>query len=326
MRLVAPYTKRTFARAIAMPNLSPPVSNLQQCLTYKQRLSTATDLQMLMTLYLTDQTTSQMITEAKPDTNAYGEVFGAKLYPRGTTTHSSLGVSDPLKLIPVFETMAEQQLPLLIHGETADETVDIYDRENVFTDQVFIPLRERVPTLKIIFEHITTATTVQAVLNYANTAATITPHHLYYTRSALFENGLRPHRYCLPLAKREHDRQALIAIASSGNPQFFAGTDSAPHTIDSKHSDCGCAGIFNAPCALETYAEIFEQMEALDKLEAFTALNGAGFYNIPTNTKKITLVKEPWKMPKTISDNTHTIVPFRADETINWQVPKNTHA
>ena len=321
MRQVAPYTANGFARAIAMPNLSPPVKTLQECTAYHQQLAAAmAHCKPLMTLYLTDETKAQTIKEVKPDPNTYSIVFGAKLYPQHATTNTSAGVSDPLKLMPIFETMAKQQLPLLVHGEVADKNTDIYDREKVFIDQIFIPLRERIPSLKIVFEHITSKEAIAAVLNYDNTAATITPHHLHYNRSDLFDQGLHPHRYYLPLSKREDDRQALIEIACSGDSHFFAGTDSAPHTIDAKQSACGCAGIFNAPCAVETYTEIFEQMKKLKNLETFMSLNGARFYGLEPNTQKLTLVKQAWQMPAVIGTDAHRIIPFRAEETISWRI------
>ena len=320
MRLVTSYTSRVFSRAIAMPNLSPPITTAVQCANYRTKLvaAGAAGFNPLMTLYLTDETTADTIRTAKPDPENYDIVFGAKLYPHLATTNAQHGLTDPLQLLPVFETMQEQKLPLLIHGEISDDDSDIYDREKIFIDQVLQPIRHHCPTLKIVFEHITSREAVNIIYEDPNTAATITPHHLLYNRNALFESGLRPDRYCLPLAKREADRTALIEAACSENPRFFAGTDSAPHLVGDKHTACGCAGIFNAPCALETYTEIFEQNHALHQLEAFVSLNGATFYNVASNTEKITLMKKSWQMPDTITDGSNTIIPFRAGETITW--------
>ena len=329
MRLVAGYSAKIFARAIAMPNLSPPVTTVQHCLEYQQRLAqcTSKNFTPLMTLYLTETTSPQTIADAKPDATDYAHIFGAKLYPYATTTNAEYGVKNPLALMPVFDKMAQHNLPLLVHGEVTAPDIDIYDREKAFIDLILIPIQKEFPTLKIIFEHITTQEAVSFVQNTNNIAATITPHHLYYNRNALFDQGLRPHRYCLPLAKREADRLALIDAAGSGNAKFFLGTDSAPHLIRDKHRDCGCAGIFNAPCALETYVEIFEEMNALHQLEKFAALNGANFYGIAPNTQKITLRKQPWIMPEKIghdgNNTTDIIVPFRAGETIKWQYIEN---
>ena len=326
---VGPYTTKVFARAIIMPNLAPPITNMQLCLAYRERIRLAlgTDFTPLMTLYLTDTTDVDTIQAAKPDAKRYDHVYGVKLYPYAVTTNAEHGVKNPLALMPVFEAMAEKNLPLLVHGEILDDDIDIYDRESVFIDRVLSPLREKIPSLKIVFEHITTTAAISFVLSSPHTAATITPHHLYYNRNAMFEGGLRPHRYCLPLAKREADRQALLEAACSGDAHFFLGTDSAPHAKTEKESSCGCAGIFNAPCALETYAEIFDSQGALHQLEKFASLNGAAFYGLPINQKTITLQRKTWQPPETIDgDNhhAHTIVPFRAQQDIRWQVCHKT--
>lgn len=325
MRLVAPYTARIFSRAIAMPNLSPPLTDIQQCLEYRQLLAgcTAKNFTPLMTLYLTDTTSPRTIIAAKPDAQNYHYIFGAKLYPYAATTNTDHGVKAPLRLMPVFAAMAKQNLPLLVHGEIVIADVDIYDREKLFIDRVLMPVQKELPELKIVFEHITTREAVAFVSENVNMAATITPHHLLYNRNALFAGGLRPHRYCLPLAKRENDRLALMRAACSGNAKFFLGSDSAPHAVNEKHNSCGCAGIFNAPCALETCAEIFEEMNALDRLEKFVSLNGAGFYGVSPNSEQITLRKQSWTMARKIENAENKgmdgIVPFRAGETIGWR-------
>ncbi len=328
MRLTIPYTAHIFARAIAMPNLLPPITTIPQCLEYKRHLAryATENFTPLMTLYLTDTISTQTIVSAKPNSDNYNYIFGAKLYPHAATTNAEHGVKDPFALMPIFETMAKQNLPLLVHGEIVAPDIDIYDREVFFIDRILMPIRKEFPTLKIVFEHITTREAIAFVHDSENIAATITPHHLYYNRNALFDKGLRPHRYCLPLAKREDDRLALINAACSGNAKFFLGTDSAPHALKEKHTSCGCAGIFNAPCALETCAEIFEEMNALEQLEKFVSLNGASFYGVALNSEKIVLRKRPWKMAEKIENdenkNTNAIIPFRAGETVSWQYVK----
>lgn len=320
MRLVTPYTAQTFARAIAMPNLNPPLRTVAACRAYAERLRIAggPSFQPLLTLFLHDDMSPDEISLAKPDTDRYDFIYGAKLYPCGATTNTQHGVSNIRGLAPVFAAMEERKLPLLVHAESHDHDVDFYDRESVFIDTELMPLREKFPALKIVVEHITSCHALDFVRSAHHTAATITPHHLLYNRSALFEGGLRPHRHCLPPAKREHDRIALIEAACSGNPRFFCGTDSAPHSEESKLCDHGCAGVFNAPAALATYAEIFENAGALDRLEAFTAINGAQFYNVPVNTERLTLRKKNWRMPEKIKGGTARITPFRAGETLTW--------
>ena len=325
LNVVGKYTARVFRRAIVMPNLDPPITDVKACLAYCQQIQKAVDKPFtpLMTLYLTDATSQQTILEAKPNTDHYGFIYGAKLYPYAVTTNAEHGVRDPWALLPVFETMAEKNLPLLVHGEANAPEIDVYDREHIFIERILAPLREKLPSLKIVLEHITSELAIDFVLTSPNTAATITPHHLYYNRNALFENGLRPHRYCLPLAKRESDRLALVQAACSGDKHFFLGTDSAPHLLAEKQSACGCAGIFNALCAIETCAEIFEQQNALGQLENFVSRNGAQFYGLPLNTETITLQKQTWHIPQKISETCNgrstTIVPFRANESISWK-------
>ncbi len=322
MRFVLPHTTRVFARAIAMPNLAAPLTDTALCSRYRAELRAAAGdgFEPLMTLYLSDTTTPATIADAKPDADTYGEIFGAKLYPRGATTGAEHGVADVTGLYPVFEEMQKRRLPLLLHGESAAPEIDFYDREKTFIAETLAPMRRRFPELKIVLEHITTREAVNFVRSTDNTGATITPHHLLYNRNALFDAGLRPHRYCLPPAQREDDRVALIEAATGGNPRFFAGTDSAPHPLTSKHCDHGCAGVFNAPAALETYAEIFEHAGALDRLEAFTSINGAAFYAVARNQESMTLVKQPWQVPATFAAGDLCVVPFRAGETVTWQV------
>ena len=326
MRLVLPYTAHVFARAIAMPNLSDPLTDVASCLRYFHEITAATTgrLKPLMTLYLHDRTTAATIAKAKPDPGKYDQIFGAKLYPRGATTGAGHGVRNIENLHAVFEEMQRRALPLLLHGESTDANVDFYDRERTFIEKTLVPLRKDFPALKIVLEHITTQEAVSFVHNESNVAATITPHHLLYNRNALFEGGLRPHRHCLPPAQRESHREALIRAATNGAKRFFAGTDSAPHTAETKHCDLGCAGIFNAPAALETYAEIFDRRGALDKLEAFTSINGAGFYGVARNQRHLTLVKRPWRVPETIEAGSLRLIPFRAGETVTWQIAGKT--
>lgn len=287
-------TARHFARAIVMPNLKPPITTTAAAIAYRNRiraqLTSQHDFEPLMTCYLTDVTA--------PDDLAAGAREGvftaAKLYPAGATTNSAAGVTDVSRLDHVFETMTKIGLPLLVHGEVVDHTVDVFDREAVFIERVMEPLRARHPQLKIVFEHITTSDAA-AYVGEADPrllAATVTPHHLLLNRSAMFEGGIRPHLYCLPVIKRESHRVALIKAVCSGDAHFFLGTDSAPHVIASKESDCGCAGIYNAPVALAAYAEVFAAQNALDKLEAFASRNGPAFYGLPVNTRNITLTRD----------------------------------
>ena len=322
MAAVLPHTARRFARAIIMPNLKPPVTTTEQALDYRQRILAAIPegvrFSPLMTLYLTEQTPVEEIVRAKRS----GQVFAVKLYPAGATTHSDAGVRDVERVLPVLEKMAELGLPLLIHGEVTDPRVDVFDREARFIDRILAPLLERLPQLKVVLEHITTREAVEFVSTAGdNLAATITVHHLLLNRNALFSGGIRPHHYCLPVLKRETHREALIAAATSGSPRFFLGTDSAPHPRHTKESGCGCAGIYTAHAAIELYAEVFEQAGALDRLEGFASRFGADFYGLPRNRETITLIKEPWHVPRHYPLGAGTaVVPLRAGERVGWRL------
>ena len=320
LEAVLPATVNSFRRAIVMPNLVPPVTDVDMAMSYRQDILNACpgdcDFEALMTLYLTDHT--------KPaDVKAVAEslyVHAFKLYPAGATTNSESGVTSLPDLMPTLEAMAEYQVPLLIHGEATDTDVDVFDREAVFIDHVLSPLLEAVPALKVVFEHLTTRQGVEFVLDAGdNVAATLTAHHLVYNRNAMFDKGIRPHHYCLPVLKRETHRQALIAAAISGNRKFFLGTDSAPHDRVLKESACGCAGMYSAPVALELYAQVFEDNDALDKLEAFASLNGPGFYGLNINAEQITLKKESWQVPSLIKAGSEELVPLCAGEILHWQ-------
>jgi len=321
MQAVLPDTARQFARAIVMPNLKPPVTTTGQAQAYRSRiltsLPTSSRFRPLMTLYLTDNTTAKEIQYAIRS----GAVYAVKLYPAGATTNSDAGVTDIRKAYPALEEMQRCGMPLLVHGEVTDPAVDIFDREAVFIERVMIPLLRDLPELRVVFEHITTHDAVQFVTDAPdNVAATITAHHLLYNRNALFSGGLRPHLFCLPVLKREAHREALGKAASSGNPKFFLGTDSAPHAQHTKESACGCAGIYTAHAAIELYAEAFEQLGALDKLEGFASFHGADFYRLPRNTSKITLRKESWQVPGSLAFGEHLLVPLRAGELISWKM------
>jgi len=321
MQAVLPDTARRFGRAIVMPNLRPPVTTTELALAYRQRILDAlpagADFQPLMTLYLTDNTAPEEIARAK----ASGMVHGVKLYPAGATTNSDSGVTDILKCHAALQAMQEHDLPLLVHGEDTHPLVDVFDREQVFIGKVLVPLLDRYPRLRVVFEHITTRQAVEFVKAApATVAATITAHHLLYSRNAMFAGGMRPHMYCLPVLKREEHRWALIGAATSGNPKFFLGTDSAPHARNAKESSCGCAGIYSAHAALELYAEVFDTANALDKLEAFASFYGADFYRLPRNSSKITLVRESWDVPAEILFGSGTLVPLRAGEEIGWML------
>lgn len=315
-----PATARVFRRAIVMPNLQPPVVNAAQALAYRERIQQAAQpfaFEPLMTLYLTDTTSVDDIREAfSPNIPA------AKLYPAGATTNSSQAVAAVERLYPVFEVMSELGMLLLVHGEVTHAEVDIFDREQRFIDAHLQPMRERFPKLKIVFEHITTADAVEFVLSAGdNTAATITPQHLLLNRNDLLVGGIRPHNYCLPVLKRSSHQKQLIDTVANGSSQFFLGTDSAPHLKHLKENACGCAGCYSAPAALELYAEIFDQIGALDKLEAFASKNGPDFYGRPYNTDKVTLRRKKWRVPALIDlTNGDTIVPFYAGQELNWQL------
>ncbi|KLV04760.1 dihydroorotase [Photobacterium aquae] len=311
---------RYMGRAIIMPNLVPPVTTTDAALAYRDRIlaeQPQAHFSPLMTLYLTDNTTSDEIRKAK----ATGHVYAAKLYPAGATTNSDSGVTDIDKLIPVLETMQEVGMLLLIHGEVTTHNVDIFDREKTFLDTVLGPIVEKMPNLKIVVEHITTREAVEFVKHAGpNVAATITAHHLMFNRNHMLVGGIRPHFYCLPILKRNIHQHALVEAATSGNPKFFLGTDSAPHAQGRKESACGCAGSYTAHAAIELYAEVFEQAGALDQLEAFASLNGPAFYGLPANTDTITLAKEEWSVPETMSFGNDVVVPIRAGETMRWKV------
>ena len=311
---------RYFGRAIVMPNLVPPVTNVALAKDYYERIMAAkpsVNFKPLMVLYLTDATSAQDIIEAKES----GLVFAAKLYPAGATTNSSSGVTDITKMNDVFVAMQTMGMPLLIHGEVTTNDIDIFDREQVFIDTILSPLVANYPDLKVVLEHITTKNAVDFVNGASdNVAATITVHHLLFNRNHMLVGGIRPHYFCLPILKRSSHQQALIEAATSGSAKFFLGTDSAPHAKYAKESSCGCAGSYTAHAAIELYAEVFEQENALDKLESFASLNGPTFYQLPINADKITLVKKSWQVPATLDFGGDVVVPIRSDDSIAWQV------
>ena len=312
---------RCFARAIVMPNLRPAVRTTAQALDYRERIlgevPDGSDFEPLMTLYLTDDTPPEEIARAKLS----GRVFGVKLYPAGATTHSDEGVTRLSRCFHALEKMQELGVPLLVHGEVTDPAIDVFDREQVFLEEVLGPLLERFPGLKVVLEHITTREAAQYVeVTGPNVAATITAHHLLLNRNAIFLGGIRPHHYCLPVLKREVHREALVEAATSGNPKFVLGTDSAPHARNTKEVACGCAGIYTAHAALELYAAAFEEAGALDKLEGFASEFGAQFYGLPLNDAKVTLVREEWRVPERLRFGKDELVPLRAGETIPWKL------
>lgn len=318
---VLPDTCRQMGRAIIMPNLKPPVTTVDATAAYRERILAArpagSRFEPLMTLYLTDNTSPAEIRKAK----ASGFVHAVKLYPAGATTNSDFGVSDVNKAMPALETMAETGLPLLVHGEVTDPAIDVFDREAAFIEQVFQPLLAKLPSLRVVFEHITTRDAAEYVAAAPdNVAATITAHHLLMNRNALFVGGIRPHHYCLPVLKRELHRQALLKAATSGSAKFFLGTDSAPHARHAKESSCGCAGMYTANAAIELYAEAFEAAGALDKLEAFASLNGPAFYRLPANKERVTLAKQAWTVPDTLPYDGDALVPLRAGESMAWKL------
>lgn len=318
---VVPHTAAQFARAVVMPNLKPPVTTTALALAYRERIRAArpagSDFEPLMTLYLTDRTPPEEIDRAVDS----GAVIGAKLYPAGATTHSDAGVTDIRRIDAVLSRMAERGLVLQLHGEVTHEHVDVFDRESRFIDEVLEPLTVRHPTLRLVFEHITTAAAVRFVReSRVDIAATLTPQHLLHNRNALFKGGLRPHYYCLPVLKTEPDRQALIDAAISGDPKFFLGTDSAPHARGDKESACGCAGIYSAHAALELYAEAFEDAGALHRLEGFASDFGADFYRLPRNNTQVTLRRESWQAPTEYPLGNKTVVPMRAGESLRWRL------
>lgn len=317
---VVPATAACFGRAIIMPNLVPPVTTAADAIAYRERILAAakgTAFEPLMTLYLTESMTPETIREAK----AAG-VVAAKLYPAGATTNSDSGVKDIRNIYPVLEAMADCGMLLLVHGEVTDADIDIFDREKVFLERVLAPTLEAFPNLKVVLEHITTADSAEFVQQHKgnNLGATLTPQHLMYNRNHMLVGGIRPHLYCLPILKRNRHQQALRDAVASGDKRFFLGTDSAPHAKDRKEAACGCAGCYSAYGAIGLYADIFEELGILDKLEAFASFNGPDFYGLPRNTDTITLVREPWTMPAELPLADGTIVPLKAGETVHWRL------
>lgn len=317
---VLPDTCRQMGRAIIMPNLKPPVTTVEMAAAYRERILAArpagSTFEPLMTLYLTEATTADEVRKAK----ASGFVHGIKLYPAGATTNSDAGVRDVNNAMVALEAMAEVGMPLLVHGEVTDPAVDVFDREAVFIDTVFEPLLKRLPGLRVVFEHITTRQAAEYVASAGdNIAATITAHHLLMNRNALFTGGIRPHHYCLPVLKRESHREALLAAATSGSKKFFLGTDSAPHARHTKENACGCAGMYTANAAIELYAEAFDAAGELDKLEAFASFNGPDFYQLPRNTDTLSLVREPWQVPASLTYGNDELIPLRAGEYVQWR-------
>jgi dihydroorotase len=321
LRRVLPDTARQFARAIVMPNLLPPITTTEQARQYRERilqaLPSGCDFQPLMTLYLTEETTAAEIVAAKTS----GFVHAVKWYPAGATTHSQLGVRDASRCEGALAAMEAHDLPLLVHAETTDPRVDIFDREAVFLERELAPVLRRFPGLRVVVEHVTTEQGVKFVRSATSrVAATITAHHLLLNRNALFEGGLRPHHYCRPVLKREKHQLALIEAATSGDRRFFLGTDSAPHPRRDKESSCGCAGVYTAHAAIELYCEVFEQAGALERLEAFASFHGPDFYGLPRNTESIRLEKNSWSVPDSIPLREDVLIPFRAGEQITWKL------
>jgi dihydroorotase len=324
LHAVVPYTAARFARAIVMPNLKPPVTTTAQALAYRTRILAAlpagATFNPLMTLYLTDRTDPAEVDRAK----ASGQVFGFKLYPAGATTHSDEGVTDIKHVDAVLARMSEVGVVLQVHGEVTHPAVDVFDREARFIDEVMVGIVERFPKLRVVFEHITTRAAVEFVRSARpGVGATITPQHLLMNRNALFVGGIRPHHYCLPVLKTEADRCALLDVVASGDPRFFLGTDSAPHARHTKEASCGCAGIFSAPAGIELYAEAFDALGALDRLEGFASEYGADFYDLPRNEERITLLRDSWEVPACYPFGKEEIVPLRAGETIAWRLERS---
>jgi dihydroorotase len=320
LRTVLPHTAQQFARAIIMPNLKPPVTTTEAALAYRERILAVlpkdSGFEPLMTLYLTDNTSDAEIINAKQS----GYIHAVKYYPAGATTNSDSGVTDISKVYDTLGVMAEQGIPLLVHGEVVDNAIDIFDREKIFIDRILAPMREKVPQLRVVFEHITTQDAVQYVLSSDDkVAATITPQHLLFNRNNMLVGGIRPHYYCLPVLKRQTHQQVLIEAATSGNPKFFLGTDSAPHAKATKETACGCAGIYSAHAAIELYAMAFEAAGKLDMLEGFASHYGADFYRLPRNRKQITLTRETWQVPDHYSAGKEQLVPLLAGETLPWK-------
>ena len=327
LRAVLPDTARRFGRAIVMPNLLPPVRTVDDALAYRDRILAALPSGMrfepLMTLYLTEATTPADIRAAK----ASGQVHAVKYYPAGATTNSQSGVTDLSRCNDVFEAMQDAGMPLLLHGEVTDGDVDVFDREAVFIERHLRRLVDAYPRLKIVLEHVTTREGIDFVRSArSGVAATLTAHHLLMNRNAMFRGGLRPHAYCLPVIKRELHRQALLAAATSGDPRFFLGTDSAPHARSAKESGCGCAGIYTAHAGIELYAEAFDAAGALDRLEGFASFHGPDFYGLPRNSETITLARAPWQVPDELPLATGKLVPLRAGESISWRLESELSA
>ena len=323
LKAVARFTAERFGRAIVMPNLNPAITSTQLAGAYRQRILAAlpagSRFEPLLTLYLTNGTTIEEIDRAKKS----GFIHGVKLYPAGATTHSDAGVTDIRQVYGVLARMEELGMRLLVHGESPQSDVDVFDRETHFIDTVLAPLLERFPALPVVFEHITTARAVEFVGSArGGVAATITPQHLLHNRNAIFSGGIRPHYYCLPILKREQDRQALLGAATGGNPRYFLGTDSAPHERSTKENACGCAGMFTAHAAIELYTEAFEAAGRLDRLEAFASHFGADFYGLPRHADTITLIKEPWIGPEKVAFGSGTLIPYRAGEPIGWRLAR----
>jgi len=321
LQAVVKFTAERFGRAIVMPNLQPPIVTAEAARAYRERIKSAlpvgTRFEPLLTLYLTNATTPDEIDRAR----AMGFVHGVKLYPAGATTHSDAGVTDITNVYPVLARMERLGMPLLVHGESTDAAVDVFDRETHFIDTVLRPLIERFPGLSVVLEHITTKRAVEFVTTARDrVAATITPQHLLHNRNAIFSGGIKPHFYCLPILKREGDRQALLGAATGGNPRFFLGTDSAPHERARKENACGCAGMFTAHAAIELYAEAFEAAGRLDRLQSFASHFGADFYGLPRNEDRITLIKEPWVPPAVYDFGDGKLVPYRGGESIAWRL------
>ena len=320
LALAADHTARQFARAIVMPNLVPPITTVAAAEAYRERILAAIaperEFTPLMTAYLTDTIAADEVVAGFE----IGVFTACKLYPAGATTNSDAGVTDVKNIYPVLERMQDVGMPLLVHGEVVTPEIDVFDREAVFIDTVLSPLLTAMPGLKVVLEHITTTEAVQFVESSgANLAATITPHHLHIDRNDLFKGGLRPHAYCLPVAKRREHKNALRQAAVSGNPKFFLGTDTAPHRKEDKEADCGCAGIFSAPVALESYLQVFEEENALDRFEAFASEFGPGFYGLPLNESRVLLRKTAYEIPDLITRSDEQVVPFHAGESLGWK-------
>lgn len=321
LTLVAPYTARQFKRAIVMPNLVPPVTTIAAASAYRDRIRAAvgpdSDFEPLMTAYLTDTIDADEVAKGFEE----GVFTACKLYPAGATTNSDRGVTDIRKIDAVLQRMADIGMPLLVHGEVVSADIDIFDREKVFLDRILAPTMERFPNLKVVLEHITTSDSVSFVkAGGANIAATITAHHLRIDRNDMLVGGIRPHMYCLPVAKRRQHKEALRGIVAAGDPKFFLGTDSAPHTRHAKESACGCAGIFSAPVALESYAQTFEELGSLDKLEGFASEHGPRFYGLPLNEDTVTLERSGLDVPGAIDPDGEDVTPFHAGERLNWRL------